>query len=142
MCNPGNPSSALLGSITHPAMCSAITNTVVPPTLQGNITPGQSNPNSQPGTKGRMCWCAHRDCLTLLRQVQSKGPAQAGPPALPWKMLTNEPTELFNEDISNSLTNFSRNAQIMSVQHWSLLEHSLHAKLLKSLYLEQQIDSR
>lgn len=50
-------------------------------------------------------------------------------------------TELFDEDISNSLINFSRNAQIMSVQCWFLPQPSQHAKLLKGLYLEQQIDS-
>lgn len=49
-------------------------------------------------------------------------------------------TELFNEDISNSLIKVSRNAQIMSVQCWSLPQPK-HAKLLKGLYLEQQIDS-
>lgn len=54
----------------------------------------------------------------------------------------NQRSKLFNDDISNSLINFSRNAQIMSVQHWSLLEHGLHAKLLKGLCLEQQIDSQ
>lgn len=74
-----------------------------------------------------MCWCAHQDCLTLLRWVQGEHPAQAAPPSLPWKMLTNQQTELFNEDISNPLINFSRNAQITPVQRWSLLQHSLHA---------------
>lgn len=49
--------------------------------------------------------------------------------------------ELSNEDINNSLINFSCNAQIMSVHCWSLPQPSLHAKLLKGLYLEQQIDS-
>jgi len=68
-------------------MCDGITS-ATPHSAGENVTLGGSDPNSQPGTQGAMLWCAHRDCRALLRQVQGNGPAETGPPALPWKTAT------------------------------------------------------
>lgn len=60
-----------------------------------------------------------------------RGPSSGSTASPPPQNAENRQTELFNEDFSNSLINFSRNAQIMSVQRWSLLEHGLACQTFK-----------